>query len=130
MQILAKLPHAEQADISLVKRKYVSVPQDYIDLVSQATDLEIETDSGKYIRIWGPRGSLEMDEGYEISNIIPSAFPIGDDGGGRVLFYATGPHGFGLYLVGFGNLDIDDAIWVAPTLEALLCNSDGVGAFN
>ena len=51
---------------------------------------------------------------------------IGDDEGGKVIFYAEGKEGFGLYLVGFGNLDLDDAVYIAPSLEALLI--EGIGA--
>ncbi|HCO7841668.1 TPA: SMI1/KNR4 family protein, partial [Escherichia coli] len=37
--------------------------------------------------------------------------------------------GFGLYLVGFGNLDLDDAVYIAPSLEALLIEEIGAEIF-
>jgi len=54
-----------------------------------------------------------MDVGYGISKWIPGVLPIGDDGGGEVIFYANGKRGSGLSHVGYGNLDLDDAVWIA-----------------
>lgn len=82
--------------------------------------------NGQYIRIWGPAGCIEMDEGYGIRRRIPGAFPVGDDGGGHVIFYQNGKDGFGLYHVGYGNLVGDDAIWIAPTLADLLTKGKGI----
>jgi hypothetical protein len=55
--------------------------------------------------------------------------PIGDDGGGQVIFYLDGQHGFGLYHVGYGNLGEEDAIWIAASLKELLCEAKGVDSF-
>lgn len=103
-------------------------PDEYLELVREATELEIADDEGGYLRIWTPRGIKEMDEAYGISSRIPEALPIGDDGGGRVLIYMVGLQGFGLYLSGFGDLSVDDALWVAPTLRDLLTRAEGADA--
>lgn len=90
-------------------------------------DVELKVmDSTSYIRIWGAAGCSEMNAAYHIQDYIPHALAIGDDEGGKVIFYAEGKEGFGLYLVGFGNLDLDDAVYIAPSLEALLI--EGIGA--
>ena len=57
---------------------------------------------------------------------MPGAIPIGDNGGGEVIFYADGSNGFGLYQVKYGNLDLEDATWIAPDLEALLYRGEGI----
>ncbi|MBX9624137.1 MAG: SMI1/KNR4 family protein [Gemmataceae bacterium] len=70
-----------------------------------------------------------MDEGYMIRHRIPGAIPIGDDGGGQVIFYAQGRDGFGLYHVGYGNLDIQDAKYIAPSLSDFLSRNKGIDSF-
>lgn len=128
-EVLAKGPSAKNAEIESLKRYFGSVPAEYLEIVAEATEVELQHDQGQYIRIWGPMGCVEMDEGYGIRNRIPDAFPIGDDGGGQVLFYANGNKGFGLYHVGYGNLDRDDAIWIASSLRECLANGTGVDSF-
>lgn len=54
------------------------------------------------------------------------AFPIGDDDGDEVLFYARGHRGYRLYHVGFGNLNLKDAVWTAATLEDFLTKANGI----
>jgi hypothetical protein len=84
---------------------------------------------GQYIRIWSPNGSIDVDEGYRIRRRIADEVPIGDDGGGQVIFYTTGSSGFGLYHVGYGDLDREDAIWIAPSLREFLTNGTGIQSF-
>lgn len=112
-----------------MQARFGSVPEQFIELVREATELEIQHDNGTYLRIWGPADCISMDEGYGISERIRGAVPVGDDGGGRVLFFMQGKGGAGLYVVGFGDLDADDAKWVAPNLNELLINAVGVEVF-
>lgn len=128
-KILAKQPNAMPEHVQQLKDYFVNCPQEYIDLVCEATEIEMEHVEGQYVRIWGPLGCIEMDEGYHIRQNIPSAFPIGDDGGGQVIFFAEGKYGHGLYHVGYGNLDLEDAIWIAPDLHSFLLNAEGVDSF-
>ena len=55
---------------------------------------------------------MDMDEGYNISVFMPGLFSFGDDGGGRFLFYSKGNNGYGVYMTGYGNIDISDSIWI------------------
>ena len=55
-----------------------------------------------------------------ISQRIPGAIPIADDGGGNFVYYGRGRNGPGLYCCGYGDIDHVDAIWIAPSLKALL----------
>jgi len=126
-QLLAKGPAAENAEIESLRQYFGSVPAEYLEMVSEATEVELQHERGQYIRIWGPKGCVEMNEGYGIRNRIPDAFPIGDDGGGQVLFYADGNKGFGLYHVGYGNLERGDAKWIASSLREFLTNDVRTG---
>ena len=67
-----------------------------------------------------------MDEGYDISKRIAGAIPVGDDGGGKVIFYMNGQDGFGLYHVGYGDLDAEDAVFMASGLSDLLEQAAGI----
>lgn len=128
-QVLAKGPPAEASSIEALNKHFGDVPEEYIETISDATEIELQHEQGRYIRIWGPAGCIEMDEGYDIRERISGAFPIGDDGGGRVIFYMQGTKGLGLYLVGYGNLDREDATFIAPSLREFLANGVGVGSF-
>ncbi len=46
--------------------------------------------------------------------------------GGRVLLYFEGKDGSGLYRVGYGDLDPEDAVWVATDLQELLATGTGM----
>ena len=113
----------------LRKFSSISVPDDYINVVKYATEVEIKVNNHSYIRIWSPLGCIEMNEAYNVQSFIPNSLAIGDDEGGRVLIYVAEGDSIGLYLVGFGDLDFEDAIWVAPSLHDLLVNNVGIALF-
>ena len=52
---------------------FESLPQEYVDLVREATEIEVKHHNGQYIRVWGPMGCIEMDEGYGIRQRILDA---------------------------------------------------------
>ncbi|QEU62004.1 hypothetical protein KDRO_E08890 [Kluyveromyces lactis] len=101
------------------------IPEEYVCFISQLLEAEILVQGKSYIRIWGAEGCIEMNESYHIQKYIPNAIAIGDDEGGQVIFYATGGDGYGLYKVGFGNLDIEDAIFISNSLYDLLMKGNG-----
>ena len=113
----------------LRKFSSISVPDDYINVVKYATEVEIKANNHSYIRIWSPLGCIEMNEAYNVQSFIPNSLAIGDDEGGRALIYVAEGDSIGLYLVGFGDLDFEDAIRVAPSLHDLLVNNVGVTLF-
>ncbi len=128
-KVLAKGPPATQLQIDAAVKHFGSLPQEFIQFTHEATEVEILHKNGQYLRIWGPADCIDMDEGYGIRKHIPNAIPIGDDGGGHVIFYAKGDQGDGLYHVGYGDLDITDAIWIAATLDDLLKDAKGIDTF-
>ncbi|WP_054950748.1 hypothetical protein [Numidum massiliense] len=126
----AKQPPCTGKEIADLKRfSSIVVPTDYFDIVRQATEVEINVDNKKYIRIWGPLGCIEMNKAYNIQEFIPESLAIGDDEGGGVLMYLNGSRGFGLYITDFGNLDVDDAVMIAPNLHSLFVENIGVDRF-
>ncbi len=113
-KILARQPAATRSQLVQLNAHFPSIPREYLDLAGEATELELQHQQGQYLRIWGPDGCIEMDNGYGISQRIVGAIPIGDDGGGKVILYMDGKEGFGLYHVGYGDLDAEDAVFTAP----------------
>ena len=128
-RLLASQPGATAEQIAELKSRFPSVPDEYVKLVEEATEIELQHETGQYIRIWGPGGCIEMDEGYDISKRILGAVPIGDDGGGKPIFYMNGKSGHGLYHVGYGDLDAEDAVFTAPSLTAFLQQAVGIDTF-
>ncbi|WP_415272817.1 SMI1/KNR4 family protein [Bacillus siamensis] len=123
----AKEAAATEEEIkALTEFSPINVPSDYLDIVSEATEVEINVAGGKYIRIWSPAGCIDMNESYEIQDYIPNSLAVGDDEGGNALIYFEGAEGFGLYIVGFGDLDPEEAVKVASSLNDLLIQDTGI----
>ncbi|MGK9182165.1 SMI1/KNR4 family protein [Priestia filamentosa] len=126
-------PSTEESIAQLKLFSPIEVPNDYIDIIRKGTDVEInaqvEDEEGEYemyLRIWGANVSIENSEGYNLEKYIPSSIIIGDNEGGMVIIYSTGKEGLGIYLTGYGDLDISDAIYIAPSLGDLLTRNVGI----
>lgn len=119
-------PPATPAEIEAFTSRFPDAPREYLDLVKEATEIELGWGAGKYLRIWGPDGCVEMDEAYEVGLSIPGAIPIGDNGGGVMLVYLNGDAGWGLYRVSYGDIDPASALLISPTLSALLTQGFGI----
>ena len=126
--VAALKPAADDQEIQQLRAKFKRLPPGYVELVGEATQIELLS-SNKYFRIWGPQACIEMNEAYNISQRIPDAVPVGDDGGGEVIFYRPSPLGSGLYHVGFGDLDFEDAVFFASDPYDFLCNGVGLETF-
>ena len=124
-RVVSTLPASTQAEIKELRTHFGTVlPMDFETLIGEAAEIEILVLEEEFIRIWGAAGCLEMNEAYEITDNIPNCIGIGDDERGNALIWY--PSGEGLYLAGFGCLDIDEAKFVSPNLKSLL--HDAVGA--
>jgi len=121
-----KSPSKEEEIKELQDFSTIDVPTDYIEIIQQASDIEFNINNQMYIRIWGALGCIEMNEAYEVQKYLPNSLAIGDDEGGGVLIYLQGKDGFGIYYNRFADLDIEEAVKVAPTLTELLINNVGV----
>lgn len=112
----------------------IEIPEDYIKIIEQMTDVEISVDSDdnnkdtskKYIRIWGAKYAIDMNPAYKIQHYIPNSLVIGDNGGGYAIIYVDAYNGFGLYYVGFGDLDINSVVYISRSLSNLLVYGEGI----
>lgn len=118
---------ASPGEMESLKAKYPSLPDDVAQLMSHATELEIDY-CGRYLRIYGPSGCIEMDEAYKISQRIQGSVVLGDNGGGEAILFVAS---YGLCRVGYGAIDIDELTYISDSLTDLLVNAvatpDAVG---
>ena len=113
-------------DLKRLLALFPRLPLEYVQLAAELSEYELRHDSGQYFRIWPPITCLEMDAAHAISQRIPGAMAVGDDGGDRVIVYVNGRDGFGVYRVGFGALGIDETRFIAKTINDILTRSAGV----
>ncbi|MBJ8105974.1 MULTISPECIES: SMI1/KNR4 family protein [Bacillus cereus group] len=121
-----KSPSKEEEIKALQDFSTIDVPTEYIEIIQLASDIEINIDDQIYIRIWGASGCIEMNETYEVQKYLPNSLAIGDDEGGGALIYLQDKDGFGIYYNRFADLDIEEAVKIAPSLTELLVNNVGV----
>lgn len=124
----SKGPSSEAEIAQLLEFSPIAVPPDFVELIREGTEVELAIDGRKYIRIWSALGCIEMNTAYEVQGNLGDSLAIGDDESGSALIMM--PEGArvreGLYLMGFGCLDIDEATFIAPTLTDLLVNEAGI----
>lgn len=129
-ELVSSEPASSEEEIQqLIEFSKIKVPEEYLTILRQQTEHTILVKNCKYERylyINSATACLDMNQSHEIQKWIPGSLGFGDDGGGTVLFYATGSNGFGVYAVGFGNLDIEDAIYLSESLESLLVYANGI----
>lgn len=114
----------------LIQYSKIDVPIEFIEIIKEKTELEILVNSEKYIRIWGANGCIEMNDAYHIQKYISDSLAIGDDGCSNAVLYANGNKGFGVYIVPFGDLDVDEMVYIADSLESFFLKEMGIDTFN
>ena len=114
----------------LIQFSRIDIPCEFLDIIKEKTEIEILVNKEKYIRLWGAKGCIEMNDAYHIQQYIPESLAIGDDECCNALLYARGNRGFGVYIVSFGNLGIDEMVYIADSLEAFFVNKEGMHIFN
>lgn len=115
---------------TLIQYSSIAIPEEFIEILKEKTEIEICVNNKKYIRIWGAQGCLEMNKIYNIQKYIPKSLAIGDDECDNVVLYAYGKDGFGVYMVAFNNLDISDLTYISSSLETFFIKGEGVDVFN
>lgn len=121
-----KLASNDEEIKNLIKSSEIEIPEDFLEIIREQTEIEINVDGKKYIRIWGADGCIEMNDAYNIQANIPNSLAIADDEGGNALIYTTGEKGFGLYVIAFNDLDVDELQYVASSLSNLLIKNIGI----
>lgn len=126
----AKEPPSSEAEITqlalFAKRHGLIVPDEYLELVREASEIELIVDSKGCIRIWSAAGTVEMNQEYEVQKYLPEALAIGDDEGGKALAMMGGEQGRGLYRFSFSDPDRAEAVFIARSMRALLQHGVGV----
>ncbi|MDE6567772.1 MAG: SMI1/KNR4 family protein [Lachnospiraceae bacterium] len=124
---------AKSSDIEideLIQYSKIDIPHEYLEIIEEKTELEILVNNKKYIRIWGANGCIEMNDAYHIQKYIPDSLAVGDDECSNAVLYANGNNGFGLYIVSFSDLGVDEMVYIADSLEAFFVNEEGIDIFN
>lgn len=114
----------------LIHYSKIDIPNEFIEIIKEETELEIKVNNGKYIRIWGARGCIEMNSAYHIQKYISDSLAIGDDECGNAVLYANGNDGFGVYMVSFSDLDVNEMVYIADSMEAFFVKEEGMDIFN
>jgi hypothetical protein len=129
-RIDASKPASSNEDIQeLMEVSEIELPKEYLNIIEELTEFEINVQKRKYIRIWGAKRCTEMNEAYYIQKYIPGSLAIGDNEEGSALIYAHGKEGFGLYLVEYDDLDVEELVFIARSLTDLLVHEIGIGVF-
>ena len=110
----------------LIRSASIKIPNEYLELIREQTEIEICVRNQRYIRIWGANNCMGMNEAYFIQKYIPNSLAIGDDEGGNALIYAEGKNGFGVYAVAFNDLGVDEMIFIAESLTEMLVSAKGI----
>lgn len=120
-----------EKDISdLLQFSSIVIPNEYIEIIREKTEIEILVDGKKYVRLWGAAGCIEMNSAYYIQKYIPNSLAIGDDECCNVLLYANGEKGFGVYSVALNDLETDGMIYISNSLKGFFVDGVGVEIFN
>jgi hypothetical protein len=122
-----KCPAATIDEVNYLRKfSPISLPDEYSDIVLEATEIEVKVNDIMYIRIWSPLGCIEMNKAYQIQDYLPKSLAIGDDEGGAALVYIEIDDELGLYLCRYDEIDINSVKKIAPSLNDFLINNIGV----
>ena len=118
---------SEEKEIDqLVKFAEIKIPNEYLEIIRERTEIEINIYNEKYLRIWGANGCMEMNEAYYIQKYIPFSLAIGDDEDGNAILYVNGKNGFGVYAVAFNDLEEEEMRFISKSLRDLLVYEKGI----
>jgi hypothetical protein len=125
-RIYQQEPPATAKDLKALEAHFGEIPPDYRALLQETGELSVEHENSESFTIWSSARCRELDLAYHIRDSIPDGFPVGDDGKNHVIYYHNGKRGYGLYLVGFGCLDPEEAIWLTDSITSLLHDASGM----
>ena len=130
-ELVASDEKSSDAEINeLIHYSKIDVPFEFIEIIKEKTELEILVNNEKYIRVWGAKGCIEMNSAHHIQKYIPDSLAIGDDECSNAVLYANGSNGFGIYMVSFGDLDVNEMVYIADSLEAFFVKEKGIDIYN
>ena len=68
----------------------IDVPIEFLDIIREKTEIEICVNNEKFIRIWGAKSCIDMNDAYNIQKYIPNSLAIGDDECSNAILYTYG----------------------------------------
>ncbi len=130
-EVVNSAPRSSEIEIEeLVRYAQINIPMEYLSIIRKETELEISVAKIKFLRLWGAKGCIEMNESYHIQQYIPNSLAIGDDECCNALLYAEGEKGFGLYIVSLSDLEENAMVYIADSLKTFLVDGIGLNVFN
>jgi hypothetical protein len=114
IRVLSRQRAATESQIAVLKERHPELPEALAELMREATEIELSY-RGRYMRLYGPTGCIEIDDAYGIARQIPSAIVVGDNGGEALILIRER-----LYRVGYGALAPDELKYVADSIRQLL----------
>ena len=127
--VLSEPASSEEEIQKLIEFSEITVPEEYLNILRQQSEITILVKNCKYkiyIAIRGAAVCIDMNKSLEIQKWIPDSLAFADNGGGIALMYATGLEGFGVYAADFSTIDIKDAVYLSESLERLLIHAEGI----
>ena len=114
----------------MITKSPIKIPNEFIEIIREKSELELTIDGNKILRIWGASGCVEMNDAYNIQKYLPRSWAIGDDEGGYAIVYAIDDNEkTGVYAVSFSDLDDNEKIFIAPSLFYFLAKGTGIANF-
>lgn len=131
LTIASKDPACTEQEIrELAVFSPIIVPDDYLNLVREATEVEIKADLGVdglwFLRIWGPAGCIDMNDAYNIQKEIPESLALGDNEGCGFLILLADEAQPGIYLIRTSYINRKGAIYLAKNLSDLLVKGENL----
>jgi hypothetical protein len=128
--IAASEPGATSEEMDVLRqfsaRVGILLPTDLLEILHEATDVEIKVCDLGYIRIWPPAFICEMNVAYGVLEDAPGLIAVADDEGGMLFAIGTGASGFGVYKIMCSYPNVEDAVFVAASFDSLLSTGDGI----
>ncbi len=118
-------PPASQDDVSQLLDACGGVlPSTYLNFLVQSNGAEccVHDQDGDCLALWSAAEIPELNEAYAVSRWCPELLIIGSDGGDDAVGFdratSTDPEQWPIVRIGFGNLDRQDFVQVAPSFAA------------
>ncbi len=126
LKLATSRPRSSEEEIrALLEFSPIPVPEEYLSLVREGSELEIGVDLGDegywFIRIYGAATAIRMNEAYHVQRGLPQALAIGDNEGGEMLLQMPSANPPGIYHIPMSCLsDMEESTYIAANLKELL----------
>lgn len=126
LQITSNGPKEKQEDL---RNLYDIFPcraalDDYTSVLNSLGPFSAVFPDGMF-SIWSSAQLIDMEKGYQLVKNLGNVLPVGDNGGGRVLFIRPDKSN-GVYIIGFGDLYLPSSEFIANSLTSLIELGEGL----